>query len=75
VAFPSISTGAFGYPVHEAAPIAVRAAVDELIAASQVMHVRFALFDDSTLKAYVRAFENLHRTTVISPLKIERGSE
>jgi O-acetyl-ADP-ribose deacetylase len=75
VAFPSISTGAFGYPVHEAAPIAIRAVIDGLITASQVVHVRFALFDDSTLKAYVRAFEKLHQTNVISPLKVERGSE
>src|SRR5690348_9406513 len=28
VAFPSISTGAYGYPLHEAAPIAVRAVQD-----------------------------------------------
>lgn len=75
VAFPSISTGAFGYPVHEAAAVAVRAAVEGLTSASQVVHVRFALFDDHTLKAYVQAIDKLHKTNVISPLKIERGSE
>jgi len=75
VAFPSISTGAFGYPVHEAAPIAIQAVIDSLTSASQLVHVRFALFDDYTVKAYIRAFERLHQTNVISPLKIERGSE
>jgi O-acetyl-ADP-ribose deacetylase len=74
LAFPSISTGAFGYPVHEAARVAVQAAIDALTSASQVVHVRFVLFDTSTLKAYVSAFEKLHETGAISPLKIERGS-
>src|SRR5271157_2689865 len=44
-AFPSISTGAFGYPVHEAAAIAVRTAVDAMPACAHVEHVRFVLFD------------------------------
>ncbi len=74
VAFPSISTGAFGYPVAEAAGVAVAATIEALNDAAQVAHARFVLFDSSTLNAYVRAFELLHETGKISPVKIERGS-
>ena len=59
LAFPSISTGAFGYPVHEAAGIAIRTVVDNLPSCSHVEHVRFVLFDVATCKAYVRAAEKI----------------
>jgi len=59
IAFPSISTGVYGYPIHEAAPIAL-AAVKRFIEAQRLpMLVRFALFDDRTLSAYVCAAEKL----------------
>lgn len=74
LAFPSISTGAFGYPVHEAAETAVPATIDALLFATHVMHVRFVLFDAATLHAYTRAFEKLHQSGAISPLKVERNS-
>lgn len=61
VAFPSISTGAFGYPLKEAAEIAVRTIVEVLPACAQTEHVRFALFDVATCNAYVSAAENLSR--------------
>jgi triosephosphate isomerase (TIM) len=61
LAFPSISTGAFGYPVHEAAEIAVRTIVEVLPPCAHVEHVRFVLFDIATCKTYVRAAENLSR--------------
>lgn len=75
LAFPSISTGAFGYPVHEAALVAIKAVIEGLASAGQVVHARFVLFDKYTLKAYVDAVEKLQKANVISPLKIERGSE
>jgi len=74
LAFPSISTGAFGYPVHEAAEVAVPATVIALTSATHVAHARFVLFDISTLNAYMRAFERLHESGTLSPLKIERNS-
>ncbi len=49
LAFPAISTGAFGYPVEEAAPVAVDAVLD---AATAVDEVRFVLFDDETLEVF-----------------------
>jgi len=74
LSFPSISTGAFGYPVHEAAEVAVSAVVRALISATHLTLARFVLFDISTLNAYVRAFERLHKSGALSPLKVERNS-
>jgi O-acetyl-ADP-ribose deacetylase (regulator of RNase III) len=54
VAFPAISCGIYGYPVEEAAPIAVRAVSS---ARTGVEEVRFVLFDDATLDAFTRAGE------------------
>lgn len=74
LAFPSISTGAFGYPVDEAASVALPAAIGALLSATHVAHARFVLFDSATLNAYVRAFEKLHQSASIFPLKVERNS-
>ena len=52
VAFPAISTGVFGYPVEEAAPVAV-AAVRE--AETAVADVRFVLFDARSMAAFEQA--------------------
>lgn len=52
VAFPAISTGAFGYPVDEAAPIAIEAV---RAAQTKVELVRFVLFDAETYQAFERA--------------------
>src|SRR5580658_7016566 len=61
LAFPSISTGAFGYPVQEAAAIAIRTLVEALPLCAHVEHVRFVLFDIATCKAYVKAAEKIAR--------------
>jgi O-acetyl-ADP-ribose deacetylase (regulator of RNase III) len=52
VAFPAISTGIYGYPIEEAAPIAVDAVAT---ADTRVETVMFVLFDGSTLEAFRRA--------------------
>jgi O-acetyl-ADP-ribose deacetylase len=52
VAFPAISTGVYGYPVEEAAPVAIRAVQD---ADTQVAEVRFVLFDEPSFRAFERA--------------------
>jgi O-acetyl-ADP-ribose deacetylase (regulator of RNase III) len=61
LAFPAISTGAYGYPVDEAAPIAIAAVLEGLRTSTHVNHVRFVLFDAATLGAYIRAAEKLHK--------------
>ena len=52
VAFPAISTGAYGYPIHEAAGVAVDAVRG---ANTRVQLVRFVLFDERALEAFGRA--------------------
>jgi O-acetyl-ADP-ribose deacetylase len=61
VSFPSVSTGAFGYPVGPAAQIALRTIADHLHEPKSVMLVRFVLFDQRTFKAYADAAEELSR--------------
>ena len=52
LAFPAISCGAYGYPVDEAAEIAVREVARGLAAAASVELVIFAVFGPATLGAY-----------------------
>jgi O-acetyl-ADP-ribose deacetylase (regulator of RNase III) len=52
VAFPAISTGAYGYPVELAAPVAIAATVAALDANPGVELARFVFRDDQTLAAY-----------------------
>jgi O-acetyl-ADP-ribose deacetylase (regulator of RNase III) len=52
VAFPSISTGAYGYPIDRAAPLAVGAVREWLADPGSVRLVRFVLFTDSDLAVY-----------------------
>lgn len=55
VAFPSISTGAYSYPVEEAAGIALSTVADYLRAHPDIELVRFVLFSAADLAAYERA--------------------
>jgi O-acetyl-ADP-ribose deacetylase len=59
VSFPSISTGAFGYPVQQAATIALRTVVDHLHSPRSLQLVRFVLFDADTYQAYNDAAQKL----------------
>jgi O-acetyl-ADP-ribose deacetylase (regulator of RNase III) len=53
ISFPSISTGVYGYPVNEAAPIALGAVVEHLRReTTKLQKAVFVLFDDRTLRAY-----------------------
>ncbi|SRR5579871_981453 len=60
IAFPAISTGAYGYPVAEAASIALSSAIDTLGSTKFVKRCRFVLFDVSTVRAFERAAGKLH---------------
>jgi O-acetyl-ADP-ribose deacetylase (regulator of RNase III) len=52
VAFPAISTGAYGYPLELAAPVAIAATQEALAAYPAVELVRFVFRDDTTLTPY-----------------------
>jgi len=60
VAFPSISTGAYRFPVSEAAPIALGTAAAFLAEHPGTLdRVRFVLFSDGDLAAYETALVDL----------------
>ncbi|RLA98136.1 MAG: O-acetyl-ADP-ribose deacetylase [Deltaproteobacteria bacterium] len=59
VAFPSISTGAYGYPLEEAAPIALKTVIEFLKAHPEIELVRFVLYDPRTYAAYEKALRGL----------------
>lgn len=59
IAFPSISTGVYGFPVDQAAPLALKAAGEFLRAAEIVREIRFVLFDADTYDHFRRAMQEL----------------
>ncbi|MFC6330325.1 macro domain-containing protein, partial [Alloalcanivorax gelatiniphagus] len=61
LAFPALSTGAFGYPLAEAARIAVTTVAEESAALSRVQRIRFVLFDAAALAAHQAVLDDLAR--------------
>jgi len=59
VSFPSISTGAYGYPVRQAAEVALQTVIDFLRQEGSLDIVAFVLFDSATYQAYVQTLERL----------------
>ncbi len=54
LAFPSISTGAYGYPIDDASKIAVTTTVEQLEEFPDIEHVIFCLFSKRDLETYTR---------------------
>jgi O-acetyl-ADP-ribose deacetylase (regulator of RNase III) len=61
IAFPAISTGAFGYPMAEAANIAFRTVLQEIPRLEHVERIRFVLLGDHALQ--------LHKEALLSALE------
>jgi O-acetyl-ADP-ribose deacetylase (regulator of RNase III) len=60
VAFPSISTGAYGYPLEQAARVALETVALELLAhPGALQEVRFVLFSDAAMRAFQAALDAL----------------
>jgi O-acetyl-ADP-ribose deacetylase (regulator of RNase III) len=59
IAFPAISTGIFGYPVEEAAGVALGTIRDEVDGLEHVRLVRFVLHSASDLEAHERVLSEL----------------
>lgn len=74
LSFPAISTGAFGYPLSEAADIAVSATVASLRQTKGLSKVRFVLFSTSALNAYLSAAEKFAKVNPESTCKFEKGN-
>jgi O-acetyl-ADP-ribose deacetylase (regulator of RNase III) len=62
IAFPSLSTGAYGYPVALAAPTALTTVIAFLREHQQPSGVRFVLFDSGTYTAYATALGEMQDT-------------
>ena len=62
IAFPSISTGIYGYPVEEASRIAFKTVIDYLKDHPEIKLVRFVLFDSTTFEMYQEALKELTKT-------------
>ena len=52
IAFPAISTGVFGYPVEEAAEVALATVVEEAQRLEHVRLIRFVLFGEKDLEVH-----------------------
>jgi O-acetyl-ADP-ribose deacetylase (regulator of RNase III) len=59
VAFPALSTGAFGYPVEEAAGVALRTVIQEARDLKSVRLIRFVLYGERDLEAHERVLSTL----------------
>ena len=61
IAFPSLSTGAYRYPLDQAAGIALRTVWDYLQTAGQPEMVRFVLFGNDPYAAFHKALTGLRQ--------------
>ena len=60
IAFPAISCGAYGYPLADAARIALETTLDFLRMSALPERVIFVLFDDRTLSGFTQVWDELH---------------
>jgi O-acetyl-ADP-ribose deacetylase len=59
LAFPSISTGVYGYPIAEASQIALKTTLAQLERFPEIEHVTFALFSEADLEVYKKNLKAL----------------
>ena len=64
ISFPSISTGAYGYPLDEAARVSLTAVLASLMQTRSVKKVRFVLFGEHAYETHVRAAREQPNVTV-----------
>jgi O-acetyl-ADP-ribose deacetylase (regulator of RNase III) len=59
LAFPSISTGVYGYPMEDAAKVALKAVIDYLAHHPEIERVRFVLFGRAAYEVYEKTLQEL----------------
>lgn len=59
VSFPSVSTGAYRFPLEQAAPIALATVIEHLKGETTVRKVVFVLFNQATFDAYAEALAEM----------------
>lgn len=63
VSFPSISTGAYRFPINRAARIALQTVFDFIGSQTDLEEVRFVLFSDQALQEFQSAWEEINSPT------------
>jgi len=61
IAFPSISTGVYGYPLELAAPLALNTIIEHLKKPTSLKQVTFVLFGDSAYRSYEQVLSAILR--------------
>jgi O-acetyl-ADP-ribose deacetylase (regulator of RNase III) len=59
LAFPSLSTGVYGYPIPDAARVALQTVKEYLAQHPEIELVRFVLFGKPTFEAYAAALQEI----------------
>lgn len=59
IAFPSISTGVYGFPIEEAAPIAIKTVLRHLDGPTSIEEVQFVLFSQGDLDLYLKTMTEI----------------
>jgi len=59
IAFPAISTGIYGYPLEDAAQIALRVITDYLSEHAEITLVRYVLYDARAFAVHARVLEQV----------------
>jgi len=62
VAFPSISTGAFGYPMNDAARVAFQTVKQQMTNLSSVGLIRFVLWGEEAMRIHEQVMEEIFRS-------------
>ena len=71
IAFPSISTGAYGYPIEQAAMIAVNEVLSFMQKAKYISHVFFVCFSERDISIYRNVLNSIDRNKRCDPYDIE----
>jgi O-acetyl-ADP-ribose deacetylase len=60
IVFPSLSTGVYGYPLDEAAPVALRTIIKHIQKPTSLQHVMVVLFGDEAFQAFEKALKDIN---------------
>ena len=67
ISFPAISTGAFGYPIKEAAQIALEAIINYLSGKTGIELVRMVLYNAQSLAIHNETLKGIHKADLEEP--------
>lgn len=59
IAFPSISTGVYGYPIRDAASVALKTVIDFIKTHKGINLIRFVLFSEKDSEVYKKILEDI----------------